>query len=29
MRDDPDATLQELRQQLGVEISTGALCNYL
>lgn len=29
VRDDPDATLKELRQQLGVEISTGALCNYL
>ena len=29
VRADPDATLNELRQQLGVEISTGALCNYL
>ena len=29
VRDDPDATLKELRQRLGVEISTGALCNYL
>lgn len=29
VRDDPDATLKELRQRPGVEISTGALCNYL
>jgi transposase len=29
VRDDPDATLEELRQRLGVEVSIGALCNYL
>ncbi len=29
VRDDPDATLKELRQKLGVEVSTGALFNYL
>jgi transposase len=29
VRDDPDATLAELRGRLGVEVSTGALCNYL
>ena len=29
VRDDPDATLNELRQRLGIEVSTGALCNYL
>jgi transposase len=29
VRDDPDATLAELRQRLGVEVSIGALCNYL
>ena len=29
VRDDPDATLGELRQRLGVEVSIGALCNYL
>lgn len=29
VRDDPDATLAELRERLGVEVSTGALCNYL
>jgi transposase len=29
VRDDPDATLNELRQRLGVEVSIGALCNYL
>ena len=29
VRDDPDATLEELRRQLGVEVSTGALFNYL
>jgi transposase len=29
VRDDPDATLDELRQRLGVEVSIGALCNYL
>jgi transposase len=28
-RDDPDATLAELRPRLGVEVGTGALCNYL
>lgn len=28
-RDDPDATLAGLRQRLGVEVSIGALCNYL
>src|SRR5438067_1386362 len=29
VRDDPDATLAEPRQRLGVEVSIGALCNYL
>jgi transposase len=29
VRDDPDATLEELRWRLGVEVSIGALCNYL
>jgi putative transposase len=29
VRDDPDATLAELRQKLGIKISTGALCNHL
>jgi transposase len=29
VRDDPDATLDELRQRLGVSVSIGALCNYL
>jgi len=29
VRDDPDATLAELRRRLGVEVSIGALCNYL
>ena len=29
VHDDPDATLKELRQKLGVEVSTGALFNYL
>lgn len=29
VRDDPDATLAELRERLGVEVSIGALCNYL
>ena len=29
VRDDPDATLDELRQRLGVEVSIGALCNFL
>ena len=29
VRDAPDATLKELRQKLGVEVSTGALFNYL
>ena len=29
VRDDPDATLAELRQRLGVAVSTGALFNYL
>jgi transposase len=29
VRDDPDATLKELRQKLGVAVSTGALFNYL
>ena len=29
VRDDPDATLAELRQKLGVKVSTGALFNYL
>jgi transposase len=29
VRDDPDATLNELRQRLGVAVSIGALCNYL
>jgi transposase len=29
VRDDPDATLAELRQKLGVEVSIGALFNYL
>lgn len=29
VRDDPDATLNELRQKLGAEVSTGALFNYL
>jgi transposase len=28
VRDDPDATLDELRRRLGVEVSIGALCNY-
>jgi transposase len=28
VRDDPDATLDELRQRLGVSVSIGALCNY-
>lgn len=29
VRDDPDATLAELRRRLGVAVSTGALSNYL
>jgi len=29
VRETPDATLEELRQKLGVEVSTGALFNYL
>ena len=29
VREDPDATLDELRQRLGIEVSIGALCNYL
>ena len=29
VREDPDATLAELRQRLGVEVSIGALFNYL
>lgn len=29
IRDDPDATLAELRQRLGIAVSTGALFNYL
>jgi putative transposase len=29
VRDDPDATLAELRHRLGVEVSIGALCNFL
>jgi transposase len=29
VRDDPDATLAELRKRLGVEVSIGALCNFL
>jgi transposase len=29
VRDDPGATLAELRRRLGVEVSIGALCNYL
>lgn len=29
VRETPDATLKELRQKLGVVVSTGALCNYL
>src|SRR5438067_1935306 len=29
VRDDPDATLAELRTRLGVAVSIGALCNYL
>ncbi len=29
VRDDPDATLAELRQRLGVGVSISALCNYL
>ena len=29
VRDDPDATLDELRQRLGVAVSVGALCSYL
>src|SRR6478752_6777625 len=29
VRDDPDATLAELRKRLGVAVSIGALCNYL
>ena len=29
VRDDPDATLAELRDRLGLRISVAALCNYL
>ena len=29
VRDDPDVTLAELRERLGVAVSIGALCNYL
>jgi transposase len=29
VRDDPGATLAELRQRLGVAVSIGTLCNYL
>ena len=29
VRDDPDATLAELRRRLGVTVSIGALCNFL
>jgi transposase len=29
VRDDPDATLAELRQRLGVAVSISALCAYL
>jgi transposase len=29
VRDRPDATLGELRQQLGIKVSIGALSNYL
>ena len=29
VRDDPDATLAELRQRLGVAVSVGTLYNYL
>jgi transposase len=29
VRDDPDATLAELRTRLGIAVSLGALCNYL
>lgn len=29
VHDDPDATLDEPRQRLGVTVSIGALCNYL
>lgn len=29
VRDDPDATLAELRDRLGVRVSRAALCNYL
>jgi transposase len=29
VRDDPDATLAELRRRLGVAVSVGALFNYL
>jgi transposase len=29
VRDDPDATLAELRDRLGVRVSLAALCNYL
>ena len=29
VRDDPDATLAELRDRLGIRVSLAALCNYL
>src|SRR5215218_7880075 len=29
VRDDPDATLAELRDRLGIKVSLGALCQYL
>jgi len=29
VREDPDATLAESRQRLGIEVSIGALFNYL
>lgn len=29
VRDDPDATLAELRTRLGIAVSLAALCNYL
>jgi transposase len=29
VRDDPDATLAELRERLGLRVSLGALCNYI
>jgi transposase len=29
VRDDPDATLAELRERLGIPVSLGALCTYL